>query len=65
MDGWGKNIIYAYKIHVGYTVQLKAHHFGLAVYAECKNENRECAMKCVRYYSNSMLDVAFPFYDVN
>ncbi len=39
MDGCSKNIIYASKMHVGNTVQLKAYHFWLAVYAECKTKN--------------------------
>ncbi len=48
-------------MHVGYTVQLL-----LMLNIRMKIESKEPVDESfVRYYSNSLLDVAFPFYDVN
>ncbi len=75
LHGRGKNIIYVSKMHVGYTVQLKA-PFWLDVNAECimKTESKQHWNKSdyvmkVAFVTiatvGSTVNVAFPFYDVN
>ncbi len=71
LHGWlgqEHRLIYASKMHVGYTVQLKLTTFGLLFMLNVRRKIESKApvrLKCVRYYNNSLLNVAFPLYDVN